>query len=110
MVPIAASTHGLYASFSSYEAQAQSGFKVQVLMGALSVTTGVLTETTDEADYRRALQRIRAEFLEMPGMKLTPAQVERLAGVNGMVCARALNELVVNGLLCRRGTGTYTRS
>ena len=80
-------------------------------MGARSVTTASrLTTSVDEAEYRRALQRIRAEFLEMPGMRLTPNQVQRLAGVSGLVCDRVLDELVVTGLLARGASGTYKRS
>jgi hypothetical protein len=30
--------------------------------------------------YEQAFNRIRAEFMEMPGMRLTPEQVERLSG------------------------------
>ena len=69
-----------------------------------------LSTTIDEAEYRRALQRIRAEFLEMPGMHLTTNQVQRLAGVNGLMCTRVLDELVVTGLLSRGASGTYKRS
>ena len=29
--------------------------------------------------YQEAFERIRAEFLEMPGMRLTPEQVEQLS-------------------------------
>ena len=80
-------------------------------MGVASVTPGVLFDTTlDEATYRRALQRIRAEYLEMPGMKLTAQQVQRLAGVDGLVCTGVLEELVTSGLLCRDASGTYRRS
>ena len=80
-------------------------------MGARSVTAAsLLTTSVDEIEYRRALQRIRAEFMEMPGMRLTPTQVQRLAGVNGLVCTRVLDELVVTGLLSRGASGTYKRS
>jgi Fic family protein len=64
----------------------------------------------DDAEYRRALQRIRAEYLEMPGMKLTAPQVQRLAGVNALMCARVLEELVMEGMLRRAIDGTFGRS
>jgi hypothetical protein len=64
----------------------------------------------DGAEYARALQRIRAEYMEMPGMRLTAPQVQRLAGVNALVCARVLEELVMAGVLRRAVDGTFARS
>ena len=63
----------------------------------------------DEAAYARALQRIRAEYLEMPGMQLTALQVQRLAGVNALACARVLEEIVMTGVLRRAIDGTSCR-
>ena len=69
---------------------------------------GVVTPL-DDAEYARALQRIRAEYLEMPGMQLTALQVQRLAGVNALTCARVLEELVMTGVLRRAIDGTFCR-
>jgi hypothetical protein len=55
------------------------------------------------------LQRIRAEYLEMPGLSLKPEQVERLCGIDGGVCRDALNVLVATGFLSRRADGAYGR-
>jgi hypothetical protein len=80
-------------------------------MGAVDVVAAVLIDNLiDGAEYRHAVRRIRAEFLEMPGMRLTPTQVQRLAGVDGLVCARALDELVKSGLLRRAASGAYMRA
>jgi hypothetical protein len=39
-------------------------------------------------------QRLRAEYLEMPGMRLTADQVQRLCGIEGTLCRSVLDELV----------------
>ena len=44
--------------------------------------------------YHQAFERIRGEYLEMPGMRLTPAQVERLSGLDRATCTRVLDDLV----------------
>ena len=40
----------------------------------------------DRSSYQQAFARIRAEYLEMPGMRLTAAQVHRLSGVDISTC------------------------
>jgi hypothetical protein len=55
------------------------------------------------------LERIRAEYLEMPGLRLKGAQVERLCGVEHAVCQMALEALVEAGFLCVKADGTYGR-
>ena len=40
------------------------------------------------------LQRIRAEYLEMPGLNLTAAQAQRLWGLDGATCDMVLAALV----------------
>jgi hypothetical protein len=41
----------------------------------------------DTLPYQLVFERIRAEYLEMPGMRLTPAQVQRLSGVSAESCS-----------------------
>ena len=60
--------------------------------------------------YEQAFKRIRAEFVEMPGMRLTPEQAERLSGVGSSVCRRVLDDLVRAGVLAVGANGTYARS
>jgi len=59
---------------------------------------------------QRAVERIRAEYLEMPGMKLTPSQVQRLCGVDSAACQSVLEALVQTNFLSLRPDGTYIRS
>jgi hypothetical protein len=71
-------------------------------------------EDFPEADpmspYEQAFNRIRAEFTEMPGMRLTPEQVERLSGVGSSVCRLVLDDLVRAGFLSLGANGRYARS
>jgi hypothetical protein len=55
------------------------------------------------------LQRIRSEYLEMPGLSLRPEQVQRLCGVDGAACQSVLEALVESGFLSRRPDGAYGR-
>jgi hypothetical protein len=58
----------------------------------------------------RFLQRIRAEYLEMPGLRLTQRQVERLCGVEHTVCQMVLAALVETKFLCVKADGCYGRA
>ena len=58
---------------------------------------------------RRMLDRIRAEYLEMPGMRLTTEQVQRLCGVDAAVCQLVMDSLVAIRFLCVYPDGTYVR-
>ena len=57
--------------------------------------------------YRQAFDRIRAEYLEMPGMRLTAAQVQRLSGVHVSICALVLEDLVRAQFLHKGLDGSY---
>ena len=57
----------------------------------------------------RLLQRIRAEYLEMPGLCLTPEQMQRLCGVEPTLCRLVLDSLVDAKFLCLKSNGTYAR-
>jgi hypothetical protein len=53
------------------------------------------------------LHRVRGEFLEMPGLHLTPAQAARLWSLDQMTSDRILGELVDTGFLLRGRKGAY---
>jgi hypothetical protein len=55
------------------------------------------------------LERLRAEYLEMPGMKLRIEQVQRLCGIEQTMCKLILDALVMAGFLCMKSDGTYVR-
>ena len=58
---------------------------------------------------QRVLERIRAEFLEMPGMKLRMEQVQRLCGIDASMCKAVMDALVSAQFLCLKSDGTYVR-
>jgi hypothetical protein len=55
------------------------------------------------------LTRIRAEYQEVPGLRLTSAQVQRLCGVEQALCRMALKVLVDEKFLCVKSDGHYAR-
>jgi DNA-binding IclR family transcriptional regulator len=55
------------------------------------------------------LLRLWHEFAEMPGLRLTVAQAQRLCGLDRATCAELLDSLVSARLLVRGGDGRYSR-
>ena len=55
------------------------------------------------------LQRVYSEFLEMPGLRLTCRQAQRLWGLDEHSCIALLEFLVDAKFLCRPGHGAYSR-
>jgi hypothetical protein len=53
--------------------------------------------------------RLRAEYLEMPGLRLTVEQVQRLCGIERTICGLILDSLVASKFLCRKQDGHYSR-
>ena len=56
------------------------------------------------------LQRVCGEFMEMPGLRLTSQQAQRLWGVDERTCEVLLDHLVETKFLCRSAHGMYCRS
>lgn len=59
--------------------------------------------------HDQILRRIRGEYLEMPGLRLTSAQAKRLWGLDDRTCAEVLGELTADRFLQCRSDGTYAR-
>jgi hypothetical protein len=55
------------------------------------------------------IRRIRGEFLEMPGLRLTPAQAQRLWRLDETSCAEVLNVLVAARFLAKTRDGAFMR-
>lgn len=55
------------------------------------------------------LQRVRGEYLEMPGLRLTPEQARRLWSLDLGTCRSLLDELVEAKFLVRDRDGKYYR-
>jgi len=61
-------------------------------------------------DPRAIEDRVRSEFLEMPGLCLTPAQASRLWALDRHTSEEVLKRLVMAGFLARTRRGTYLRA
>jgi len=60
--------------------------------------------------HNTLLKRIRAEYLEMPGLRLTLEQAQRLCGVERALCKTVLDALVDEKFLCVKSDGAYARA
>jgi hypothetical protein len=54
--------------------------------------------------------RIRAEYVEAPGLRLTVAQAARFWGLDSQVCEQLLRKLEQAGFLGRCPDGSYRHS
>ena len=61
-------------------------------------------------DLETVLRRVRAEFVEMPGLRLTPAQATRLWGVDREMCQAVISALIASSFLKWTDSGAVTRS
>jgi hypothetical protein len=59
--------------------------------------------------YQQAFARIRAEYADLPGMRLTPAQVHRLSGVEISICKLVLDDLLRARFLAVGPDGSYIK-
>jgi len=60
-------------------------------------------------DSRVLLRRIKGEYLEMPGLRLTAVQAQRLWQLDAVACQTLLDSLVQSKFLCRSAQGAYVR-
>jgi hypothetical protein len=56
------------------------------------------------------LQRVQGEYIEMPGLRLTTAQAQRLWGLDRAACDALLGALVDAKFLFRTRDGAFVRS
>src|SRR5215475_10719299 len=56
------------------------------------------------------LQRIQGEFTEMPGLRLTPAQAQRLWGLDRSICDQLLDALVKTNFLSQTRDGSFIKT
>ena len=68
-----------------------------------------LTEHAYDDGVTPLLHRIRSEFLEMPGLRLTPAQAARLWALDRHTSERVLDRLTMAGFLLKTSEGAYVR-
>ena len=63
-----------------------------------------------EADVTGWVARIETEYREMPGLRLTERQMQRLWGLDRTTCAAAVSALVSHGVLVKTNRDTYARA
>ena len=56
------------------------------------------------------LRRVRAEYLEMPGLRLTRAQAQRLWGLDPRTCDQMLSTLTETRFLAQTRDGSFVLS
>jgi len=69
-----------------------------------------LAESIYQRRMTSLLHRIRSEFLEMPGLRLTPAQAARLWALDRQTSVRILDGLAEAGFLFKNKEGAYLRA
>ncbi len=78
----------------------------------------MITETVERQRIQRTstpgvaalLERVRSEYLEMPGLKLTESQARRLWVLDGKTCRVVLATLIEQRFLKRSPAGHYVRA
>jgi hypothetical protein len=66
-------------------------------------------KTVATSSREQILRRIRSEYLEMPGLRLTCAQAQRLWAMDRQTCTEVLDSLTEDRFLHRRDDGSYAR-
>ena len=79
-------------------------------MSGVPPSATVLGERRDTDARLLLLQRVSAEFMEMPCLRLTLGQAQRLFGLEPDVCERILTALLSEGTLNRGSDDRYTLS
>jgi hypothetical protein len=79
-------------------------------MSGVPPSATVLSERRDNTARLQLLQRVSAEFMEMPCLRLTRGQAQRLFGLQSDVCERILTALLSDGTLNRGSDDRYSLS
>ena len=61
-------------------------------------------------EFHNVVERVRCEFLEMPGLRLTLPQAARLWGLDLPSCEAVMDALIQNDFLRRTTSGAVTRA
>ena len=65
---------------------------------------------TENLAFEIALHRARADFMEMPGLRLTTMQAQRLWTLDAEVCGAVLQQLLDARFLTRTGNNAFIRA
>jgi hypothetical protein len=61
-------------------------------------------------ELESVVRRVREEFLEMPGLRLTPAQATKLWGLERDVCHKVIDSLIARDFLRWTSAGSLVRN
>src|SRR5579864_150493 len=92
------------AYYELYEQRGEHGHDVDDWLHAERELRGAVMRTIQDV-----LHRLRAEYTEMPGLRLNAQQVQRLCGIEQTMCQLALDALVAEKFLCAKADGHYAR-
>ena len=62
---------------------------------------------SDVPQLESLVARARSEYLEMPGLRVSVVQACRLWQVDASTCEMVLDQLVLEGFLCKSDSGFY---
>jgi hypothetical protein len=81
--------------------------------GVIELTTRIKSTWYSEGSSMRTIEdvlnHLRAEYMEMPGLRLKARQVQRLCGIEPTMCQQVLDCLVNERFLCAKSDGYYAR-
>jgi len=83
-----------------------AGLFLEVLYYRLNT---VLVDLRPHIPVDTMVERIRGQYLEMPGLQLTVGQAQRLCGIEQSLCQTVLDALVDARFLCVKPNGAYVR-
>lgn len=75
----------------------------------LLLGTSVCSMVQPSSPLEELLQRVRGEYREMPGLRLTSLQAQRLFGLDPLACAAVLGALVKESFLYGNRDGLFAR-
>ena len=73
------------------------------------VRTPIPILVTCDRQVEGLIRRIKAEYLEMPGLHLSAAQARRLWSLDAGTCTTVLEALLADRFLACTSSGTYRR-
>ncbi|PYR25666.1 MAG: hypothetical protein DMF98_11405 [Acidobacteria bacterium] len=77
------------------------------MMGCFWESRIIMAETN--RGIQEVVRRVRGEFIEMPGLRLTPEQARRLWRLDELACDAVLGALVDARFLARTRDGAFVR-
>jgi hypothetical protein len=77
-------------------------------VSSLVVRAAQVPDRRDHARRAQIVRRVRAEYEEMPCLRLTAPQAQRLFGLRPDVCTRVLTALTVERVLWLGSDGRYS--